>query len=266
MLIGFWSTHHGQAGTTTNLLSIALSTALKFKLKVLIGHIQPGITQMERALFPEEKLFSNSYQTNENTGNALIRLARNGMLHASTISNYTVPLLKDLRLDVLNGKSLKLEREDLEDTEILKRILSTADEAYDVIFLDLHSGLEKEYTKSLLSFMDYIVVNTSQNHEVIESYLNQSVSLNLKSEPLFCVGRYQQFARLNQKMISKKLKSKCMVNIPHHTALMDLMNEGNIVEYFGRHFYKSRFEKHTPFIDDVSKSAYALLKHIELLK
>ncbi|MCK8060831.1 MULTISPECIES: AAA family ATPase [unclassified Fusibacter] len=266
MLIAFWSTHHGQTATTTNLLSIALCAALKYKLKVLVGHAQPGITQMERALLSEDRLTGHASQTNENTGNALIRLARNKMLQSSTISNYTIPLLKESRLDVLNGYSLNLKQEDLQDVEVLKQILSTATDAYDIVFLDLHSGLEKDYTRALLEHADTVVVNLSQNKMVLDAFIEKKSSIKFKCEPILCIGRYQKSSRLTEKAIKKQMSTPCLVKVPQHTSLIDLMNEGNVLEFFGRHYYRERFEKKHPFFEDVAKSTHTLLKQLELVK
>ncbi len=263
MIIAFWSTHHGQSATTTNMLSVGLCTALQYKLHVLLASAQSSNSHLREYLLPEFKREVTSTRRNSND---LMRLARNGLLQPQSISNYTTPILKSALLDVLSGMSL--EEKSSDEINVFKAILEMSKSTYDVVLLDVHSGLNKHYVESILKFSDIVVVNISQNMELIDTARKVQAELNddIKKSLFICVGNYEDASKLNVRQIGKLLSTKSVMAIPRYAPLIDMMNTGNTLEFFGRHYYKGKLDKKHVFFNAVTKSTHKLLKSKQLVE
>lgn len=224
---------------------------------------QSSDSHLREYLLPEYKNESSTMRRNSND---LMRLARNGLLQAQSISNYTTPILKSSLLDVLSGMSL--EEKSSDEINVFKAILEMSKSTYDLILLDVHSGLNKHYVESILKFSDIVVVNTSQNIELINSV--RAVQIELDSEvqkALFvCVGNYEGASKLNMRQIGKLFNTDAVIAIPRYAPLIDIMNTGNMLEFFGRYYYKGKLDKKHVFFKTVNKSTHKLLRSKQLVE
>ncbi len=261
MLIAFWSPQHGQAATTTNLLAVGLSAALQYKLRVLLASLQSTDDNLRAYLLPEYR--SEAVKTRR-ASHDLMRLARNGLLQAQSISNYTTPILKSSMLDVLAG--ISLADKDNAEIDVFKAILEMAQGTYDLVLLDVNNGLAKHYVENVLTFSDQVVVNLSQNIDLIEKFAALKQQFNKPFESAFiCLGNYEKTSKLNIRQISKRFANQ-VIAVPRHAPLIDAMNSGNLLELFGRHYYKGKLAKENDFFRTVSQSSYKLLKANQLIE
>ncbi len=263
MIIAFWSTHHGQSATTTNMLSVGLCAAFQYKLRVLMTSAQSNDSHLRDYLLPEYKRDTSVSPRNSND---LMRLARNGLLQAQSISNYTTPILKASLLDVLSGMSLEEKSEN--EIDVFKAILEMSKSTYDVVLLDVHSGLNKHYVESILKFSDIVVVNISQNIELIDSVraVQADLANDIKESLFICIGNYESDLKLNVRQISKLLSTESVIAIPRYAPIVDMMNTGNMLEFFGRHYYRGKLDKKQTFFNVVNKSTHMLLRSKQLVE
>ncbi len=263
MLIAFWSPQSGQAATTTNLLSIGLSAALHYKLRVLLASTQSSEDNLRAYLLPE---YRREATAQRRASHDLMRLARNGLLQAQSIANYTTPILKSSMLDVLAG--ISLDEKNLAEVDVFKAILEMAQSTYDLVLLDVDNGFAKHYVEAVLKFSDQVVVNISQNINLIEAF---AASCEARTDDLFaslfiCIGNYEAASKLTIRQIGKRFASKNVIAIPRHVALIDALNSGNLLELFGRHYYKGKLAKADDFFRVVSHSSHQLLKAKQLIE
>ncbi len=263
MLIVFWSPQHGQAATTTNLLSVGLSATLQYKLRVLLASVQSSEHNLRKYLLPE---YRNESVGTQRPSHDIMRLARNGLLQAQSISNYTTPILKSAMLDVLSG--ISLAEKDSAELDVFKAILEMAQGTYDLVLLDIDNGFDKQYVESVMAAGDQLVVNINQNLTALEDLrqLCDQRSDDLLKSPFICVGNYERSSKMSTRQIGKYLANKSIITIPRHASLIDALNSGNLLEFFGRHYYKGKPTKQDSFFSVVSQSTHKLLKANQLIE
>ncbi len=245
------------------MLSVGLCAAFQYKLRVLLVSAQSSDSHLREYLLPEYKTEAPSTRRSSND---LMRLARNGLLQAQSISNYTTPILKSSLLDVLSGMSL--EEKSSNEINVFKAILEMSKSTYDLVLLDVHSGLNKHYVESILKFSDIVVVNVSQNIELINSASKALAELDSEiQESLFvCVGNYEKSSKLNTRQVGKLFGTDSVIAIPRYAPLIDMMNTGYMLEFFGRYYYKGKLDKKHAFFSTIDKSTHKLLKSKQLVE
>ncbi len=261
MIISFWSTHHGQSATTTNALSVALCASLQYKLRVLMATAQSTDNQLREYLLPEYKA---GLGNEKRSSNDLMRLARNGLLQAESIANYTSPILKASLFDVLSGMSL--EEKSSDEVAVFKAVLGMAKTTYDAIFIDVHSGLSKHYIESILAFSDVVVINVSQNIAVLEAARDVWQKRSAEQNTFICIGNYESRAKISERQVAKLFAGNPVISIPRHAPLIDAINTGNMLEFFGRYYYRERSDEKQIFFKAVSRSTHKLLKSQQFIE
>lgn len=283
MLVGFWSPYQGASGSTVNAASVALCAAFKNKLRVLIGHTGTTEHVLEHMLFPKRQVSQSSQHYAEVGLETLIRVAKNGLLESENITNYTLPILKQGRLDYLNGflpplntslSPLDLSRQtrtmdfhsqakaqavDL-DAPLLIKILECARQAYDIVLVDLDNGLKSPMTAEILAYLDLVIVSSGQNHSQLAALKDHLAPIQFKQAPIICIGRYHYQTKYHLKAIQKRYQINEIGCIPENSGLIDPINDGNLVEFFGRNCLAPKFETAQLFFSDVAKVTDQLLK------
>ncbi len=260
MIVAFSSTHHGQTGTTTNALAIAICSSLKHHLKVLLASSAYGSAKLTNYLLPKTK---DDNLTSAGT-NDLMRLARSGLLKPNAIANYTIPILKHSLLDVLADYSLN--NNDEQDIEIFTQILKLAERSYDLVILDVGSILADTNSNKLLNAADNIVLSSNQNLDVLKAVKEIRTEQALLSDCFVCLGNYEANLKFKQRQVKKYLKTNKVFHIIHDSQLLDLMNDGNLLDYFGRYFFATKTSKSNPLINSVIASSDYLLEQLNLIK
>lgn len=283
MLVGFWSPYQGTSGSTVNIASVALCAAFKNKLRVLIGHTRTTEHALEHMLFPKRQVLQTPHHYSEVGLETLIRMAKNGLLASDNITNYTLPILKQGRLDYLNGflgslntgaDALELSRQtrsmdfhnpnksqimDLE-ADLLIKILECAREAYDIVLIDLDNTLDNPISAEIMAHLDLVIVSCSQNHQQLTALKAQIAQIPFKQDPIICIGRYHYQTKYHLKAIQKRYQINDIGCVPENSGLVDPMNDGNLVEFFGRNCLAPKFETAQIFFSDVAKVTEQLLK------
>lgn len=262
MIISFWSTHHGQPGTTTNMISIGLCAALKFKMKVLLASAQSGQGNLKSMLIPHQQ--NDESMVGQGSAVDLMRIARNGLLQPQSLANYTTPLLKSSQLDVMADVSLEgVQKEEL---NVFGQVLNMAKDVYDLVLLDLHSGLNKDYIQTLLANSDGVVVNNNQKLQSLDALEGVLQNNHFQHSPLLCIGRYEKLSKMNVRLIKKITGFKQIITVDYNPKLIDVINEGAMLDYFGRYYYSKRQNSNISFFKQLTQSTTSMLKTLEMIK
>ncbi len=263
MLVSFWSTHHGQAGVTTNLISLSLAISLSKNLRVLVSHTQYGESSLERALVSDIEEYLGGALSNYGL-EPVLRLAKNGLLNTDNFSDYTIPLLKNNGYDLLIGTRKQNlsegEKKNYEDTML--QILKMANDKYDLTFVDLAGGLMNELSQRALLMSDIVVININQNNYSLEKLKEADFIDKIKGKVIYCIGRYDSGIKSNVKNIARRHKLKNIISVPYSPRLIDVINRGDIVEYFGRNILNKK-KGNTPFFKEILKSTDAIIKYMD---
>lgn len=233
MQVSFWSNMHGQGATSTTTAAVASAIAQKTALKTLIAHNQIERSAIEGYLFKESRQRHNIQNLSNQGIDALFRLMKNGRLKAEMIADYTYSILKNHRMDLLLGTEKK-QKMTKEDQELLSSILSCAKDFYDLIILDVHSGLN-ENSLSILKGSDIIVFCINQNSFLLEdltAIFNEYEFLNQK-QTAFVLARYEKHSGITAVNLARryKINRNSFFEIPNSSQLLDALNSGRIYEY-----------------------------------
>ncbi len=233
MQIAFWGNYHGQAGVTSNTIATAIYIAMNYDFKILLTHTQYSKSNMESAFFSDNENKS-SINFDDIGIDSIERLCKSGKLVSNEFSSYTKTLI-DNRLDILTGSN-KCKKELFEDmSNSIVKVLKCANEAYDLVLIDLNSGMENVITNKVLEQSDIIVVNLSQNERVIREYFNKkewNEALEDK-KTIIVLGRYDFDSKCSSKYVKKVYKYKDDIYcIPYSSEFMDSNNNHNVLSFF----------------------------------
>ena len=185
-------------------------------------------------MFKEPKQHNSIRKLNNHGIDALLRLVKNGRLKTEMIADYTYSILRNHRMDLLLGTEKK-QKMTQEDQELFLSILSFAKEFYDLIILDVHSGLKENNSLSLLKSSDIIVFCINQNSCLLDDLagiFHEHEFLKQK-QAAFVLARYEKHSGITGASIARRygIKKKSVFKIPNCAHLMDALNSGRVYEY-----------------------------------
>jgi len=236
MQIAFWSPNHGQTGTTTAAMTYAAYMALTNNFKVLVAHSQMYHSTLEACLIEPKKKAEEEWRYFKDHGlSALRRLVKSGRLLSGIISDYTTSLLPNMSLDLLEGSNEIKSYSDEEETAILRHIFLMADSDYDMVFLDVHSGMNYDLTKKILEDSDIIIVCLNQNRQLIERFLKEESALLAGKQCVYHLGFYDEESKYSLKNLQRKYQLETVMALPYHTPYLDACNNHQALDYLMRH-------------------------------
>lgn len=259
MRIAFWSNVHGQSATTSNMVAIALMTALEYRLKVLVTHNHFERSTLESSLLEDKYLKNDLMELSDNGIDALARFIRSNKLDKDNIVNYTTSLLKK-KLDLLMGTTNTNKELYMKDiNNVIDQILKLAEEFYNVVFIDVSSG-KNELSNKILKNSDLIVVNLNQNASVLNDFFQMNKD-NLE-KCIFLIGRYDNNSRINKKNIMRKYNiKKNIAVIPYNIEFSDACSEGRGIDFFLKNMSVKKDDLNYYFIDEVRNAVKLILTH-----
>ena len=263
--VAFWSSVHGQAATTSNLVAAATVIGMEYMVRALLTHTHHTRSTLESAYFPiggENQLHSFS-----DTGmDAVERLVRSGRLHPDNIKDYASLLLKD-RLDLLAGTT-KPTTAFLESlVEVLPAILEYATRYYDVTLLDVPSGSQHPLTDTVLQSSDLIVVCLSQNVTVLDRFFlaEDRPAVLEEREHLLVLGRYDKDSKYTATNIARKYGyKKPIYTVPTCSDFLDACNSHSVIDFFMKNKHLSRQHENHFFMQEVRRTVKGIMEAIEL--
>lgn len=253
-----WSPIHGQGTTTSNVAALAAHFALTYAHKSLITHTQLNYSTLE-SLFGKEMTNSRGFDSGIQ---ALERLATSGLLKADAVRDYTETVYKD-RLDLLGGT----QNQSIETPQLLEVLLNVAEDAYDLVWIDAHSGIRSNISKRLIKKADLVVVNLPQNRFVLEQFFSVDGYPNeLKGkEIIIIVSQYDSHVKPGiTKIKSKYSKVHPVFAINYSSKFKDSANKGEITELFYRVTNSSKGLDISDFVDSLAKVNKFISKKLHL--
>lgn len=237
-IITFLNGNKEQTGKTMSLVAIATNLAIEYNYKILListtnkkdlikGCFWDGKTQKNTQF--RSNNFKNGIDT-ESGAIGLGRIVRSNKITAETITNYTKSVFKD-RLEILLGN----EDEENELEDIYFEIVNTANQHYDLVFVDLDENITGDIRKNIIDKSDIIITTISQRLQSLNSYLELKETMPiLKSKKnLTLITRYDKFSKYNIKNITKYLGEKNQVlTVPYNTLFFEASEEAKVPDLF----------------------------------
>lgn len=253
--IAFWSNFHGQNGTTSNMLATSIMSVLLHNSKVFLGQTHYNLNNLEAPLLTVSHNDKKSYFMN--TGiDAMVRAIKSTYLDKDIIENSSLSYMnkKLVLLPTTIKSNKKIYEEDLNSTII--SILQAVDKCHDLVFIDVNTRAH-DITNKVLEYVDYVVVNLSQNISVLNDYEENFLEVFQNKNIIYLFGNYNpdsSYSLVNLRKSYSWLKSKNLGLIPYNTEFMDSMSDGKIIPFFYKNFNNEANDPNYYFIREVVKT------------
>jgi hypothetical protein len=265
MLIAFWTIAHGQTANTVNTAAVGAMIALNHHLKTLVCHSQFSSSILEKCFISDRFLEGDTLDTFSDRGlDAVVRLAKNKKLEPKIMGDYTISLLKDNRLDLLTGTELKDKNIFSNTVEVLQPILECAKGFYDVVAMDVHSGIHNKMTNAILEKADLIIVNLNQNIYLLNDFFNNKKIKDFIMDRNFMINisKYDKRSKYTLKNISRKFGIKDIVSIPYDVGFMDACNSHLLLDFLIRNNLSQRKNEQYEFIHQLNLTTKKILERV----
>lgn len=258
MKITFWSPVHGQPRTTSNLLVTALYSTLHYNMTNIITQTNFDMNNLEAPLVGTK---TNQYEFFQDVGiDALARSIKSAPLDKENFYNCSISLLNK-RLNLLAGTT-KSNQEFFENDmeKVINKILKSAEQYYDIVFIDTNSG-KNGFTMQVLEKSDLVVINLSQNISIINNFFNEYEFDPKKT--FYLIGNYDRNSRNNIRNLRKQYKLLNSSNssvIPYNTEFLDAQSDGQLIDFITRNIGVTKLDGNKYFMDKVAEASKKILK------
>ena len=239
-IVTFCNSSIEQTGKTMSIAAIATYMAIEHNYRILVISTTNREDAFRDCFWQEKKkrrnlgIFGpNANVAIENGVEGLARIVRSNKITPSIITNYTKVVFKD-RLEILLGCK-ETPTDGLEIESMYPDIIKSANQYYDLVFIDLDNNVDDETKNTIIRDSDIVVINMSQKMKSINRYMelkdkDQTVN-SLKS--LLLIGRYDRSSKYNSKNITRYLGEKNQVlTIPYNTLFFEAAQEAGVPDLF----------------------------------
>ena len=275
-IITFWSNEKNETAQTLSMAAVATYMAIEHNYKILILSTKYQDKTLEECFWDLSK---SKALIREITGNkkvsldsgidGLIKIIASNKTSPEIVTNYTRIVFKD-RLDVLfSTEESKTEEEYMGVKKIYPEIIKTANQYYDLVFVDLNKGLDEEYNKEILEMSDVIMVNLTQRLRLINDFakLREEEEFLKKRNIMLLLGRYDKFSKYSVKNIARFYHMKKEpLDVPYNTLFFEACSEGKIADFFLRMHNLDKADRNAVFIKEVKKIAESIIYKLQELQ
>lgn len=242
-IVTFYNNNIEQTGKTMSIAAIATFMSIEHNYRILIVSTTNKEDNLKNCFWEEKKkrrnlgIFGpNANLEVQNGVEGLTRIIRSNKITPDIITNYTKVVFKD-RLEVLLGSNqAETNSPELQNIEqIYPEIIKSANQYYDLVFVDLDENVDEETKNSILNISDVMVVNLSQRLKSINKFAEVKVVTKGMQDKkrLVLVGRYDKYSKYNFKNITRYLGEKNQVlTVPYNTLFMEAGDEAGVPDLF----------------------------------
>lgn len=265
--IVFWSPEPKSIGQT--LASVALTTVMAieedYSNLLLHGHWQAK--KIESAFTYFETLKKTNVFGSSSMGiTALARLVESNKLTPEGIRNYAKPVLKQ-RLDIMYGTNVASREQFVQLTKSLNMVIKNAVQTYDLVWIDLPKGTDKDYITEILSEADYVICTINQEamflDDSLKAYMENNYIKDKKRMLLVC--NYDPRSKYNIPNIRRKYGIKDpMYCIPSNYMFTDACNDGNVIDFIYNNLNADKMDYNGNFIFEVKEALKEILNNVRV--
>jgi len=263
MKIVLCSNVHGQPGTSSNMLAIALMSDVLYGRKSIMLQTQFTQNRLEVPLLKKEQ--RKRIEQLQLGMNALIKSMLAGMGTRELLKNCCLSLGEN-SIDFLPGpyhKQKQVYERELEIT--LHEMIKLAEQCYEYVYIDC--GVEMNpYAMKVLEEADLILVSTCQNKRVLDDLFE---NYKLPDKPIFyLIGNYDKNSQNsigNLFHSYKELNKHNTFVIPYNIEFKDAVSESFITSFFYRNICCEKEDENYNFIKEVQKAVRAINEYLDFL-
>ena len=201
-IITFWNNKSGHIGQSFSTIVTALDMAIEHNYKILVISTKLDDNVIERAFGVSESIAAKILGIKESKMDSgiqgLKKLAYSNKLTPEIIKNYTKIIFKN-RLEVIGGDRIEIESEFAQYPTIIKN----ANRAYDMVFVDLTNGFDKQYKKDIIEVSDILIWNLEQQYDEIDKIIKfkQKNRVIDDNKIIYLFNKYEKSSKYNIKNI-----------------------------------------------------------------
>lgn len=274
-IISFWSEDKKTNGQTLSVAAIATQMCVEHNMRTLIVNAEFCDDTLERC-------FWNLKQTSSlakvlNAGKIDIGSGAEGLVSAvasnktspEIISNYTKIIFKN-RLDVLPGLKTQIFEEYEKSLMLYKDLLSAANKYYDLVFVDLSKGYDRETTRTILENSAVIMYTMPPNLRMIDKFIQFKMQSPLykKKNVIPLLTMSDEGSKYNVKNTSRYIGEKDVIpTVPYNTLLLENASEAGVANMFLQlRLSNSSQDKNIQFLKSVSDCGKAIIYKLQELQ
>jgi len=240
-IITFWNDNTGKIGQTHSAIAIASFMAVEHNYKILLMSTKCNDKVLLQAFGGETKAKTISLITKntksmdlESGLEGMAKLTASNRLAPEMVPNYTKVVYKN-RLEVVSAPS---DNKDVDYDKVYnscKDILNVAKKYYDIVFVDLNNGLDKDTTKEIIKMSDIVILNVEQKPSEFQKVvkLQENTEVFNPKRILKLINNYDRKSKYSSKNVSRELSEKKeILTVPYCNLFSESVQEGNTAEFF----------------------------------
>ncbi|MCR5323586.1 MAG: hypothetical protein K6E85_09990 [Lachnospiraceae bacterium] len=185
MRIAFWSPNR-RMGTTASMLAISAAAAWKMGKSCLL--IQMYSHQQDL-----EKIFTKGMTEEERENviremgtDSLVRQFKTGMLQGEDVFNCSMEVVKNMSFLPASGNALKMMIGENARSNIIRKIISAAEEKFELVFIDTGNGREKE-DLDILKYSDAVAAVCEQGRRSFIDIVGKAENMGIRDDKMFYI-------------------------------------------------------------------------------
>ena len=271
-IISFWSNGKTETGKTASIAAIATHLAIQHNYRILILDTKYNDYSYQDCYWQEDKTISLIHREDAKTNIAsgitgLSKAILSNKTSPEIITNYTRIVFKD-RLELLTETDSNPQDYEVHKG-IFKDIAKIASKYYDLVFVDIDSGLGSYEISSLLDASDLIIPTLSQKLRQINDYIKEKeMNPVLDGKALMpLLGRYDKNSKYTAKNVARYMREKNKIcAIPYNTLFFEACNEGTVDDFFIRLRKINSKDINAFFMEHVKEAAEEVVMRLQELQ
>ncbi|MDF2544369.1 MAG: hypothetical protein K0S47_4087 [Herbinix sp.] len=264
MKIAFWSHVHGQSGTTSNMLAIAVITGFLHKKSCIVTQTQFKLNNLEAPLVGSNATNKESTDYFRNVGlDALFRLFKVGYIDRELIENCSITL-NHRYLSLLPGSmSNNMEYFNQSMKFGLSKVIESLELYKDIVFLDTNAG-DHELSIKMMEEADITIINLNQNLTMIQKYFSDYEKY-VQGNVFYLFGNYDRNSKYNIKNIRRIYRNKINPNnsavVPYNTNYLDAQSDGKLIDFIQNNLNCEKTDPNFYFIKNIKDASNKILNN-----
>ena len=265
--IVFWSPEPVSIGQTHASVAVSTLMAIEEDYSNILIHGHWQAKKIESAFTDYEMLKKMNVFNSSSMGiTALARLVESNKLTPESIRNYAKPVLKQ-RLDIMYGTNVASREQFGQLTKSLSMVIKTANQTYDLVWVDLPKGTDKKYITDILQDADYVICTINQEaiflDEAIKAYQENEYIKDKPKMLLMC--NYDPRSKYNIPNIKRKYGIKePMLSIPSNYVFTDACNDGTVIDFMYKNMGADKTDYNGYFISEIRNVIKTVLEKIRV--
>lgn len=267
MKVAFWSPSPRYNAVTSNLACISVMISMMFNYKSIIfeNHLQKNkINHFIQPRINHNIIYEGNQYHNRYTGmdSILYKLSNNNNNGNEAIDEEIINMIRNVSKDIFancifhiaNDNGIEEKLFEITINNHILTILNASDKIADLTFIDTQSNNNLS-TKIILEEADLIVVNLSQNPDLLYSFFRSYKSII--SRCLFLLSNYDNNSYFNLEKISQmfSIDKSNIATVPYSREYKEALKHGQVVSFIISNYKCDLENRNFYFMNEIMDAA-----------